>query len=182
MDDSRIIELFFARDERAIEETRAKYGRLLLSVADNILGNTTESEECENDTYLRAWDSIPPTRPRHFSAYLCKIVRNLAINRLRLNKRHAPPEMTLIYEEIAEALPDGAADPAESMDLRDAINDFVRGLEPTKRKIFIQRYFYMLSVREISRELGISAGTVKSTLSRTRNLLRTYLTERGIFV
>lgn len=182
MDDSRIIELYFARDERAIEETRAKYGRLLLSVADNILGSRAESEECESDTYLRAWESIPPTRPTHFSAYLCRTARNLALNRLRLNKRHAPPEMTLIFEELAETLPDTATDPAESMDLRDAINDFVRGLEPTKRKIFIQRYFYMLSEKEISLELGIRVGTVKSTLSRTRNLLRNYLTERGIFV
>ena len=89
MDDNKIIELYFARDERAIEETRTSYGRLIYSVAYNILDSAPDSEECENDTYLRTWDSIPPTRPSILSAYLSRISRNLALNRLRDEKREA---------------------------------------------------------------------------------------------
>ena len=98
MEDSRIIELYFARDERAIEETKLKYSRLLLSVADSILSDRSLAEECESDTYLRAWNSIPPTRPTYFSAYLTRIARNFALNRLRGNRRNSTPEMNLILD------------------------------------------------------------------------------------
>lgn len=180
MEDSRIIELYFARDERAIEETRLKYSRLLLSVADSILGDRLQAEECESDTYLSAWNSIPPTRPTYFSAYLTRITRNFALNRLRGKRRNSPPEMNLILDEIAEIIPDEAGDIAESIDIRDAMSDFVRGLDITRRRIFIQRYFYMLSVNEIAIEQGLPLGTVKSILSRTRKMLYKHLTERGI--
>lgn len=182
MEDSRIIELYFARDERAIEETKLKYSRLLLSVAENILGERPLAEECESDTYLSAWNSIPPTRPTYFSAYLTKITRNFALNRLRGNRRNSPPEMNLILDEIAEIIPDEAGDIAEGIDLKDAMTDFVRSLDVTRRRIFIQRYFYMLSVKEIAIEQGLPLGTVKSILSRTRKMLYKHLTERGIYL
>ena len=180
MEDSRIIELYFARDERAIEETKLKYSRLLLSVAENILGDRSLAEECESDTYLSAWNSIPPTLPTYFSAYLTRITRNFALNRLRGNRRNSPNEMNLILDEIAEIIPDEAGDVAESIDLRDAMTDFVRSLDVTRRRIFIQRYFYMLSVKESAIEQGLPLGTVKSILSRTRKMLYKHLTERGI--
>ena len=180
MEDSRIIELYFARDERAIEETKLKYSRLLLSVADSILSDRSLAEECESDTYLRAWNSIPPTRPTYFSAYLTRIARNFALNRLRGNRRNSTPEMNLILDEIAEIIPDKTGDIAESIDIKDAMNDFIRSLDATRRRIFIQRYFYMLSVKEIAIEQGIPVGTVKSILSRTRKMLYKHLTERGI--
>lgn len=180
MDDNRIIELYFARDERAIEETRASYGRLILSIARNILGSQGESEECENDTYLRTWNSIPPTRPNSLLAYLSKIVRNLALNRLRNNKRRVNVRMNLILDELSEVIPDKKEDIADEIDLREAMRDFVTKLDTARRNVFLKRYFYMLSVNEISADMGISIGTVKSMLFRTRKALRDYLTEREI--
>lgn len=182
MDDNKIIELYFARDERAIEETRASYGRLILSVAMKILSNSQDSEECENDTYLRTWESIPPTRPNIFSAYLAKIARNLALNRLRDEKRRRPLGAELVFEELAEALPDTEGDITDNIALRDAINDFLASLSITNRRIFVKRYFYMRGVGEIAREMGISAGSVKITLWRVRKLLREYLEVRGIVI
>lgn len=181
MDDNRIIELYFARDERAIEETKLKYSRLLLSIAGGILGDLTAAEECENDTYLRTWDSIPPVRPTYFAAYIGRITRNLALNRIRYMKRHNPPEMILIMDELSEIVGEGE-DLDERIDLGDALSGFLADLEPTRRRIFIQRYFYMMSAREIAVEQGLRTGTVRSVLSRTRNLLREYLCERGIVI
>ena len=181
MDDNKIIELFFARDERAIEETKTSYGRLLFSVARNILGNAGESEECENDTYLRAWGSIPPARPTSLSAYLTRITRNLALNRLR--SRHSGSiQAALILDEISEVIPEAEGDPTEEIELREAIKCFVEGLDSERRNIFLKRYYYMLSVNEIASEMGMRVGTVKSTLHRTRKSLLEHLTKRGIYV
>lgn len=180
MDDKRIIELYFSRDESAIEQTRAKYGRLLLSIAYGILGNRQDSEECESDTYFKAWQTIPPTRPTSLMAYLARITRNLAINRYRRNKRGG--EMGLILDELSEIIPDAASDIDDSLDLRDAIGSFVDRLDTTRRMIFLKRYFYMMSVRDIAYEMGLSVGTVKSHLSRMRITLKKQLTERGITI
>lgn len=180
MDDKKIIELYLARDERAIEETQSSYGRLLISIANNILDSLTESEECESDTYMRAWNSIPPTMPQILSAYLAKITRNLALNRLRGRGRRL--DIQLVYEEIAEAIPDTTGDITEDIDLRDALNDFLADLDKTKRKIFVSRYFYMRSVREIAKEIGTTEGNIKVNLSRTRKMLREHLTKRGIVI
>ena len=182
MDDKGIIELYFERDERAIEETRSSYGRLIYSVAYNILESAPDSEECENDTYLRTWENIPPTRPSYFSAFLSKISRNLAINRLRENKRRRPLGAELIFEEMAEALPDTRGDAVEDIELKDAINDFLASLDKTKRQIFMKRYFFMRDIKEIAREMNITAGSVKITLYRVRNELRDFLERRGIVI
>ena len=182
MDDKGIIELYFERDERAIEETRSSYGRLIYSVAYNILESAPDSEECENDTYLRTWENIPPTRPSYFSAFLSKISRNLAINRLRENKRRRPLGAELIFEEMADALPDTRGDITEDIELKDAINDFLASLDKTKRQIFMKRYFFMRDIKEIAREMNITAGSVKITLYRVRNELRDFLERRGIVI
>ncbi len=179
MDDKKIIELYFARDERAIEETRAKYSRLLLRIASGVLGSHQDSEECESDTYLRAWESIPPNRPEYLAAFLARIVRNLALNRARANRRRASYELAAIYEELDSM---GSGDLCEGLDLRAALGDFVSGLDRTKRRIFIQRYFYMMSVGDIAAEQGLSVSGVKTALSRTRKMLRDYLTERGFYL
>ena len=141
MDDNKIIELYFARDERAIEETRTSYGRLIYSVAYNILDSAPDSEECENDTYLRTWESIPPTRPSILSAYLSRISRNLALNRLRDEKRRRPLGTELVIDELAEAIPDTAGDITDDIALRDALNGFLESLGKTNRQIFVKRYF-----------------------------------------
>ncbi len=180
MDDNRIIELYFSRDETAIVETKAKYGRLLLSIAYGILGNRPDSEECESDTYFKAWGSMPPVRPSSLSAFLSRITRNLAINRYRYNRRQG--EMDLILDEIGEVIPDTQGDITDDIDLRDALESFVGGLDLTKRLIFLKRYFYMMSVKDIAMDMQISLGTVKSSLSRMRVALKKYLTERGISI
>lgn len=182
MNDERIIELYFERDERAIDETKTSYGRLIYSVAYGILESPPDSEECENDTYLRTWESIPPTRPNYFSAFLSKITRNLALNRLRDNKRRRPLGAELVYEEISEAIPDLRGEVTEEIALRDAINDFLASLDKTKRQIFMKRYFYMRQIKDIAREMGISTGSVKICLYRVRGELRDFLESRGIVI
>ena len=180
MDDKRIIELFFNRDESAIEETREKYGRYLFTLAFNILGNSDECNECENDTYYRAWNAIPPNRPRSLLAYLAKIARNLALDKLREKKKSPVLSTAIILDEISEIIPDSKAELCDELELREIIRDFVRGLDSVSRKIFLQRYFYMMSVKNIARDLEMPVGSVKSTLFRTRDQLRHYLNERGI--
>lgn len=180
MDDGKIIELFFARDERAIELIKEKYGRALSSLAFKMLGSRAEAEECEDDTYYRAWSSIPPARPVSLFAYLTKIARNLALNKLRDERRGRPLGMTVILDEISEIIPDSRGELSEEIDLRDCMREFISNLEPTHRNIFLKRYFYMMSVRDISLEMRIKEGTVKSLLYRMRQELRKYLLERGI--
>lgn len=182
MEDNKIIDLYFERDESAIEKTKTKYGRLLLSIATKILGDATEGEECENDTYLRTWHAIPPTRPDYFSAFLAKITRNLALNRIRDRMHRAPIEAYLVFEEISEALPDTEGDIDDDITLRDALNSFIGGLDKTKRLIFIKRYFYMKSIKEVAYEADVTVTAAKVILSRTRKQLRKYLTERGIVI
>ena len=182
MDDNRIIELYFARDERAIEETKASYGRLIYSVALAILGSHPDSEECENDTYIRTWESIPPTRPTYFSAFLSKISRNLALNRLREKKSRAPLGTELVFEELEDVLTDNTGDITEDIALREAINDFLASLNKTKRQIFMKRYFYMREIKTIAREMGVTASSVKVTLHRVRKELRDFLESRGIVI
>ena len=180
MEDEKIIRLYFARDEQAIAETDIKYGRSCRAVAENILTSRQDSEECESDTYFKAWQTIPPTRPTSLMAYLARITRNLAINRYRRNKRGG--EMGLILDELSEIIPDAAGDIDDSLDLRDAIGSFLDKLDTTRRIIFLRRYFYMMSVRDIAYEMGLSVGTVKSHLSRMRITLKKQLTERGITI
>lgn len=182
MDDKKIIELYFDRDERAIEETRASYGRLIYSVAYDILESKLDSEECENDTYLRTWESIPPTRPNYFSAFLSKISRNLALNRLRDENRRKPLGLEMVYDELAEMIPDAYGDITEDIMLRDALNDFLASLGKTKRQIFMKRYFYMREIKTVAREMGMTVGSVKVMLHRVRRELRDFLESRGIVI
>lgn len=180
MEDNKIIELYFARDEQAIYETKISYGRLLLYVAGNILSDEADCEECENDTYMRAWNSIPPTRPTHFSAFLTKITRNLAIDKLRKEKNEL--KARLVIEELCDAIPSDEGGPAEDIAIRDAINGFLGSLNKTKRMIFVKRYFYMRDVKAIASEMGVTVSRVKTVLFRLRKELRVYLEERGIVI
>ena len=180
LDDNRIIELYFARDEQAIVETKSSYGRLIRYVARGVLGDNDGVDDCESDTYVRTWNSIPPTRPTYLSAYLTRISRNLAINKLREGKRRLSAE--LIFDEIADAIPANEGEITEDMALRDALNDFLLELDKTKRQIFVKRYFYMRDVKVIAREMGITVSSVKVSLFRLRNRLREFLEERGITI
>lgn len=181
MDDRQIIKLYFQRSEEAITETRDKYGRLLFGIAYNILYSEGDSEECVDDTYMRAWQAIPPTIPKIFSAFLAKITRNIALNRYRQGKRKGRhPGAELIYDEIAECIPDSHRDIANDIELRDALNSFLTSLNSQHRKVFLKRYFYMCSINDIARDMGMTKANVKVSLSRTRGKLRDYLERSGI--
>ena len=181
MDDNKIIDLYFARDERAIEATSAKYSKLLYRVAYNILHYDPDSEECVNDTYMKAWNAMPPERPNVLSAFLCKITRNLSINRYLQNKaRNRMMTTERIFEEIAECVPDTAGPISDDIALRDAFNGFLESLGEVPRMIFVKRYFYMMSIAEISIDMKISVSNVKVSLMRTRNKFKAYLEKAGI--
>ena len=184
LSDERIIEMFFDRNDQAVREIQTKYGKLCFSVAMNILGDREDAEECVNDAYLGAWNSIPPNRPNALSAFLVRITRNLSLKRLRYNtaeKRGGG--YSLSFEELSECIPDGCdvSERVEESELSRYINEFLRGLPETDRRIFICRYFYFDTVEEIAKRFGFGVSRVKMKLSRTRSKLRKYLTERGLF-
>lgn len=184
MDDRRIVDLYFMRSEKAIEETSAKYGRYIRYIASRILNSDADAEECENDTYLRAWNSMPPKRPSKLSAYLGKITRNLAINtytKRRAGKRNT--ELELALDELSEVVADpstGEDAIINEIELTNAINAFLGGLKAEYRIVFVRRYWYMSSVREIADDYGLSISGVKITLHRLRKSLHNYLKEKGI--
>lgn len=181
MEDRQIIALYFQRSEDAIAMTESKYGRLLFSVAYNILYSEGDSEECVSDTYMRAWQTIPPTVPNRLSAFLAKITRNIALNRYRDGKRRGRNlTAELIFDEIAECVPDSSGDIAKDIELREALNGFMAALDSGHRLIFLKRYFYMCPVKDIAREMGMTVSAVKVSLSRTRTKLREHLEREGI--
>ena len=184
MDDQTIVALYWERSERAIRETEKQYGTYCHSIAYRILQSESDAEECVNDTYLRAWESMPPHRPSRLGPFLGKIARNLAINRYwhnRAEKRSAAIE--LILDELSEVLTDPSEQPmADEIALREAINGFVRALPSKKRKMFVQRYFYCCSIRTIACELGMNENAIKVSLHRIREDFRAHLAKEGIEV
>ena len=178
MQDQDIIELYNSRNEQAITETSNKYGCYCTSIALNILHNMQDAEECVNDTYLRAWETMPPQKPNALSAYLGRITRNLALNRLSYKAREKRAEgYVAVLDEVGEMLPDASTMPegADDVALREAINSFLRSLDANTRIIFVRRYWYNSAIAEISTDYSIPVGTVKSTLSRTRKRFRDHL-------
>ena len=179
MEDDRIIELYFGRDEQAIRHTADKYGAYCTAVSMSILHSEPDAEECVNDTYLKTWNSIPPTRPHSLKLFLARIVRNLSINRhraLHSDKRNRDLEVSLSELESCFPVPDGENRGSE---LSELLNEFLGTQTPTDRKIFVQRYWYNLPAAEISEEHDISENAVWVKLHRTRERLREFLTERG---
>ncbi len=178
--DRAIIDLYFARDERAITETDRRYGKACLQVAMGILDSHPDAEECVNDTYLRAWETIPPTRPASLGAYVCRIVRNLAIDRLRaLRASKRSRELTVSLSELEECIP--VREDVEG-ELADILSAFLRGLEPLDRVLFLGRYWYTVPVKTLAAEWDMTPTAVSLRLSRTRDKLKAYLTERGYTV
>ena len=184
MNDLEIIELYFERDERAIKETDAKYGRLCHSIANNILHNEQYSEECVNDTYHKTWISIPPTRPRHLGAYVGKITRNLAIDRYNAKtaKKRGGYGFEESLDELSECIGDNCSDDISLKDLGSLISNFLRTEKPLLRKIFIRRYFHGENLNDIALTFGLGLSYVKTSLFRTRQKLRIYLQKEGIYV
>ena len=184
MEDLQIIELYFERNENAIKETDAKYGKLCFRVANNILKNSEDSEECVSDTYLSAWNQIPPTRPNNFMAFLCKITRNLSLKRMKfLTAAKRTSVATVSFDEIEGYVSDDQlrADINE-IELGMIFSKFLRSEKPEARNVFIRRYWFFDSVSEIAAQYSFSESKVKSMLFHTRNRLRDYLKKEGIEV
>ncbi len=176
MEDREIVALYWARSEDAIGETAKKYGAYLTKIARNILGDPGEAEECVSDSYLGAWNAMPPHRPGVLSTFLGKITRRISIDRWR--RQHAEKrgggELTLALEELSECVSDGRSveDELERRELTRRFQRFLDALPETERTVFLSRYWYMEPVKEIARRLGFSESKVTSMLCRTRKKLR----------
>ncbi len=182
--DSQIVELYWQRDESAISQTDQKYGGYCRSISNNILGDPGESEECLNDTYLRAWNSMPAERPERLPAFLGKIVRNISISRLRQRNadKRGGGEYPLCLEELAGCTPGGQG-PERELELRELtehIDAFLAGLKELERDIFVSRYWYMVPVDRIAEKAGYSYSKTASMLHRTRLKLGMYLRKEGL--
>ena len=186
MEDQGIIRLYFNRDQEAIRQTDRKYGRQCRRTARNILAIPEDAEECVNDTYLRAWEAIPPARPGAFRIWLGQITRHLSLDRwksLRAEKRGGGAE--LLLGELEDCLPASGGGPErelEDQELAELLNVFLRGLSREGRAMFLLRYWYGESVAEVALALGCGEGKVKSSLFRSRKALRAFLEKEGITV
>ncbi len=182
MDDKRIIELFFERNEKAIRETDEKYGKLCHSISYNILKSREDSEECVNDTYVGLWNSIPPARPNSFISFVCKIARNLSLKRLEFIKREKrSPQVLLSLDELSQVLPDERYAPdATDEEVGRLISQFLRTQKEDARNVFIRKYFFFDSVAEIAQRYSFTESKVKNMLFYTRNKLKDYLIKEGI--
>lgn len=184
MEDEKILQLYFARDEEALRQTQVCYGGRLLTLAQNIVRNREDAEESVNDTYLAAWQTIPPKKPNFFLAYLSKICRNFAFGKLdwqQAAKRRA--EVVTLSQEMEQCIPDKAREAElESREIARAVNGFLRGLNQENRGLFLRRYWYCDTIEEIARRYGMGQSKVKMRLRRIRQQLAAYLEQEGIFL
>ncbi len=185
LDDSKIIELFFERSEQAIIELSNKYGSVCTKVANNILNNRQDAEECVNDAYLGAWNTIPPQKPNPLLSYVCRIVRNLAIKKYHSNtavKRNSIYDVAL--DELENCFPDSTSVEEEisSGEIVRFIDDFLQTLDKENRIMFVRRYWYSDSISEIAELFHTSKHNVSVRLSRTREKLRKYLIKEGVYL
>lgn len=183
MTDQRIVELYWRRDQSAIRETDARYGSFLLSLAMRILSDRGAGEETVNDTYLRAWETIPPARPDALGAFLAKIARAFAIDRWRRRTadKRLPSQYALSLDELGECIPGGES-PDAALDARmlaDAVGRWLTTLKPQARDAFVCRYFFADSLQDIAARQGVSLSKVKSVLYRARQSLREHLEKEG---
>lgn len=183
MEDREILDLFFSREESAIQQTKEKYGSYCAAIAGNILDSGEDVEEVLSDAWLRAWNTIPPKRPEHLKLYLARIARNLAFDRFREihRSKRGGGEMVLALEELKECLP-AQGNPEEQMharELKESINAFLRTLPPRDREIFVLRYFSVESTAAIARKSRLSEAGVRTVLSRTRRNLKEHLKREG---
>ena len=184
MEDSRIIELYEERSEEAIVVTQGKYGRMILNLCSKILNSRPDSEECENDTYLGCWNSIPPQKPRCFKAYVMKIARNLAIKRyehIHADKRDI--DKCIPYDELNNFISSEAniAETLNEKQIVENLNLFLDNLSDDALKVFMLRYWHFLSIKEIMAECRMSKSKVESILFRTRKKLKEFLMERSLY-
>ena len=184
MDDTQIVELYWARKESAIEETRVKYGSYCYSIAQNILHNEDDAKESVNDTWLDAWNSMPPHRPSVLSTFLGKLTRRISIDKWRRTnaKKRGDGQLPLVLSELEDCISDGKSieEETERKLLAEVIAAFVKSLPETEQKVFLCRYWYMDSVSSIASRFHFSESKVKSILYRTREKLRIRLEKEGL--
>ena len=186
LSDEQIIDLYFAREERAIAETDKKYSRYLHTVAYNILANEQDAEECLQDTYLQVWNAIPPQRPNVFYAFLAKVTRNLSLNRYKAARRQKRVlcEASVSLEELGECVPDenGVARELQTAIITDVINRYLNSIPERRMYVFVSRYFYSLTIPQIAKRLSCSVSLINRELASIRSELRQALEKEGIDV
>ena len=186
MEDQKIIELFFDRSENAILETEIKYGNYISKIAYNILFDSEDCKECVNDTYMKAWNNIPPQKPKVLSSFLAKITRSLAIDIFRKKnaEKRKNSEFALSLSELDECIPDkfSPENIFEQKELSESINCFLSSLSKENRDIFVCRYFYSDSIKDISSFFGTSESKIKSSLFRSRKMLKEHLEKEGFYL
>lgn len=183
MEDKEIVSLFWKRDESAIQETSKKYGMYCYSIAYRILKNHEDSEESVNDTYIDAWNSMPPNKPFLLSTFLGKITRRIAIDKWRVAhaEKRGSGETALVLDELKECLTseNDIETEIDRIQLAQTVNAFMKTLSEQERKVFVCRYFYMDSLESVCKKFGFSESKVKSMLFRVREKLRVYLQKEG---
>lgn len=184
MNDEQIVELYMERSEKAISETYDKYSAYCNSISFSILRNLEDAEECVNDTFRKAWESIPPSKPSNLKAFLGKIARNISLNKLKHNntQKRGAGQVDVLLSELEECISDKFSVENEiyGRQLSQSINAFLEGLTAEKRKVFVSRYWYTRSMKEISQQYGISEEKIKSILFRLRKQLKKHLEKEGI--
>ncbi len=185
MNDSEIIELYWNKDHKAISASADKYGAYCFSIAYNILGSIQDAEECVNDTWFRTWKTIPPTRPENLRAFLAKITRSLSFDRYKAEKtqKRGGDEVPLVLDELSECISneldvEGQVDVEE---LGKSINLFVCSLPERECNLFVRRYFFSASIKDIADQYGLAENYVMVILSRVRKRLREHLYKEGFF-
>ena len=177
MTDSDIIRLFFDRDEQAIAETTAKYGKYCMTIAKDILDSEQDAEECVSDVYLKVWNSIPPDTPDSLKAYIAVLTRRLAINRYHESRAQRRNRMLEVaFEELEACIP---APEEAAGELPELLNEFLAGLKETDLRLFVRRYWYAMMPAELAKREGMTVNAVTVKLYKTRNKLRKFLEERG---
>lgn len=184
MDDDKIIELYFARDETAIKETTQAYGKKLDHLSFSILKNTEDAKECVNDTYLKAWNAIPPQSPTYFYAFLAKICRHLCFGKLDYrNAKKRSFEVVALSDELANCIPDKLSETEfEDKVIGVILTRFLNTLSEDSRLIFLRRYWFCDSISELAKRYQISESKAKTSLHRTRKKLKAYFEKEGIFL
>ncbi len=185
MEDNQIIELYFRRDESALAETAKKYGSFCLSIAMNVLSVKEDAEECVNDTYHKAWNQIPPTRPDSFKAFLGRIVRNCSISKYRaLHAKKRFHGLEIMLSELNDCIPamTDVEQTMEAKELSEYISAWLEGLPAEDRVLFVRRYWYGDEVRNLAKQCGVSATQMTQRMLRLRRKLKKFLTEKGVIL
>jgi len=182
MEDQRIVDLYWNRDEDAILHTQRKYGGLCQTIANNILGNPQDAEECVNDAYLKVWNSIPPERPESLLGFLSRVVRNISLDKYRFNRAEKRSRgADIMFSELEECLSDESlAALNEDEGIVDAINRFLKTLDQENRILFVRRYYYMDSNEMLAKTFGMNDNTIRQRLFRMRENLKKFLEKEGI--